>query len=149
MNFKKAAIIQVIIIAILVGGIMMNSTIDFTDNDYSPAGITDNHSFELFYMSFYDDIDTMNQTPIALAMHYPLKVTTAEGDTFYVKDRKEFYDKIFDVFTKDVKKAVLKQKLEDVKIVSKGVVIGDNVVVMGVDPDSEEEGYKVLEINQK
>jgi len=144
-NFKKALIIQLVIIVILVGGIFLNSTVEFTDNDYSPAGITNNQSFETFYMSLYDDIDTMNQTQIAYSLNYPLKLTI-DGEERYIQDRKETYDNMYAIISKEVKKAMKEQKLEEVKIQSNGVVVGDGVLLLGPVMEDGKEIYKVLEI---
>ena len=97
-NFKKALIIQLVIVAVLIGGIFLNATVEFTENDSAVSLLSDRQPvfFDLSEIEIKDDyFNAFNYNSSLYKLAFNLNLLSANICKYlkvqYVKGRKQFY----------------------------------------------------------
>jgi hypothetical protein len=115
------------------------------ENKYDAAGINDGAAFEAAFKEIQKYIAEDNKEKVAEYVNYPLNVF-GKNSKASIKDKAEFianYDKII---TPEVKKAVAAQRVEELFVNYKGVMVGSGQVwILPITEKTEQ--YKIFTIN--
>ncbi len=124
---------------------LAGSTVEPQENKYEVAGVSDPVAFETTFKEIQKYITEGNKEKVAEYVNYPLNVF-GENTKGTIKDKAAFiagYDKII---TPEVQKAVAEQKLEELFVNYKGIMIGNGQVwIVPITEPTEQ--YKIFTIN--
>lgn len=120
-------------------------TPEASENKYYVAGINDAAAFEAAFKEIQKYIAEDNKEKVAEYVHYPLNVFGNDSKAS-IKDKAEFIAKYDKIITPEVKRAVAAQRVEELFVNYKGVMIGDGQVwIVPVTETTEQ--YKIFTIN--
>lgn len=119
-------------------------------NKYSIAGIDDPVKFEKNFNLIKELVAKGKKSEVAKYIEYPLNVYTSVGDTkatnTKIYNKSEFIKKYDTIMTVKVKKALKKQKLENIFINYEGVMVGNGEIWLGQFKDNKKK-YCIYVIN--
>lgn len=105
-------------------------SVNVISNPYEVAGIGNPIVFEHNFSLLQKDVKEGKKAEAADLMVYPLRVND-KGTTTEIKTKKEFIAKYDKIMTAKVKKALLAQKVDQLFVNWKGVMIGNGELWMG------------------
>lgn len=116
---------------------------DLAQNRYSVAGI-DPDKFKKMFDTVKKLTKEDHRVELSEYIIYPLRVNK-EKDELLIKSKKEFIYKYDDIFTDNVKQALIDQDLKDVFINYQGVMVGNGEVRFGSNQKGDK--YGIIAIN--
>jgi len=108
--------------------------INLPDNPFAVAGIQDPAAFTSYFEKLQKNVAKNNKAAVADSITFPLRVNH-NGKSVMIKSKKEFIKKYDNIMTAKVKKKLLAQKIDNLFVNWKGVMVGDGEVWLGQTKD--------------
>ncbi|WFD09850.1 hypothetical protein [Tepidibacter hydrothermalis] len=114
------------------------------DNRYYVGGIDDPVKFEEMFNEVKKFVSEDNKEKVSEYILYPLRVNH-DKSTREIKTPQEFIENYDNIFTKEVKEALLNQDVKDTFVNYQGVMVGNGEIWFGSSQDSSK--YGIIAIN--
>lgn len=114
-------------------------------NPYSVAGFDNPAEFEADFLRIQELVAKENKEAVAEYIQYPLNVYNTKGKT-NIQNKEELINHYNEIFTERVKNAFARQKLDNIFVNYKGVMVGQGEVWFTQSTNSKYK-YVILTIN--